>query len=215
METITTDLEKITITTTPTYIFNQQLSDEEEKYIKDQTEKIKKYENILRDKNMVETGSYFGLFSIFLSQFANTVYCFEPDRLLFNQLCGNIYINKIENILPFNYGLDQIEGKTTMIRYLSDQKESEKLNEIKEPVYLQTLDSFQVKNIGLIILNTNELNTILGSLKTLYDNNFPVIMVNKDVSSNNERYKGLYQVLHNLEYSYIEDGDFVVFTRKI
>jgi hypothetical protein len=111
--------------------------------------------------------------------------------------------------------LDQIEGKTTMIRYLSDQKESEKLNEIKEPVYLQTLDSFQVKNIGLIILNTNELNTILGSLKTLYDNNFPVIMVNKDVNSNNERYKGLYQVLHNLEYSYIEDGDFVVFTRKI
>ena len=96
---------------------------------------------------------------------------------------GNIYINNIDNILPFNYGLSDVEGKTTMTRYITDQKED---SIDKEPVFLQTLDSFQIKNLGLIKLNGNELNTIYGGLKTIHDNNFPLIIINNKEELNKE-----------------------------
>ena len=190
------------------YLFND-IKDEEIKYMKDMINEISKYKNFLENKNFIETGSFFGLFSLFLSSFSKTVYSFEPDRLLFNQLAGNIYINNIDNILPFNYGLSEVEGKTTMTRYITDQKE-DSVN--KEPVFLQTLDSFQIKNLGLIKLNGNELNTIYGGLKTIHDNNFPLIIINNKEELNKEELK-LYQILINLGYSFTKSNNFVIFEK--
>lgn len=194
----------ITVIENKKYLFNEVLSENEEKLLIEYIENIKKY--IVKDKNIIETGSSFGLFSIYLSQYVKTLYSFEPDRLIFNQLCGNIYINNIENIIPFNYGTSDIEGKTTLTRYITEQKED---GISKEPIFLQPLDSFQFKNIGMIKLNMNELNTIHGSLKTIYNNNFPMIIINNEKEINKE----LYQTLVNLGYKYKTDQHFVIFEK--
>src|SRR5579872_2912448 len=116
------------------YIFNIKNDDN----IKDDITDIKelyfkgdKYIEYIKDKNFIEIGSDFGLYSIKYSLNANTVYSFEPDRLKFNQLCGNIYINDINNIIPFNYGLSDFECKSTIKR----------IDNTTEPIFLQTLDS--------------------------------------------------------------------------
>ena len=61
------------------YLFND-IKDEEIKYMKDMINEISKYKNFLENKNFIETGSFFGLFSLFLSSFSKTVYSFEPDN---------------------------------------------------------------------------------------------------------------------------------------
>src|SRR5690348_18345283 len=50
------------------------------------------YVENITNKNFVEIGGDFGLQSIKFSEYAKTVYTFETDRLVYNQLCGNIYI---------------------------------------------------------------------------------------------------------------------------
>jgi len=217
------------------FLFNDQLTENEQKLLQNYLKNIEKYTSLIKNKNIIDTGSSFGLFSIYLSQYCRTLYSFEPDRLLFNQLCGNVYINNIENILPFNYGLSDVEGKTTLTRYITEQKET---GISEEPIFLQTLDSFQIKNIGLIKLYMNEANIIHGAIKTLYNNNFPMIIINnnecnknvnsesKNVNSenvNSENIKhdkgvnidintsNLYQTLVNLGYTYENDNEFVVF----
>ena len=108
------------------YLFNYEPDNEELKFYEKLSINLEKYIENCKDKNFIEIGTHFGLCSIKYSKyFKNILLCSEPDSLLFNQLCGNIYINNIfENILPFNYGLSQYEGKTTMKRFYNiEEKE--------------------------------------------------------------------------------------------
>lgn len=56
------------------------------------------------DSNVVEVGSNIGLHAVPLSSICHRgkVFCFEPQRHIFNILCGNIAINNRLNIYAFN-----------------------------------------------------------------------------------------------------------------
>jgi FkbM family methyltransferase len=194
---------------TDKYIFNWELTNDEIKSIENIYIDSDKYIKYLKDKNFIEVGTNFGLHSIKFSRNARTIYSFEPDRLLFNQLCANIFINKIENILPFNYGIAQYEGKTTMSRFLkSDEVGNDQVVDI-EPIFLQTLDSFKIKNLGLIKINCNEFQTLLSAEQTIRSNNFPFIMINKD----SDEKESVIKYLENLGYKYTIDENFVLFIK--
>lgn len=40
------------------------------------------------------------------------VYSFEPQRQVYNQLCGNIYLNKLKNCYTFNSAIGDYDGET-------------------------------------------------------------------------------------------------------
>ncbi|MCG6489524.1 FkbM family methyltransferase, partial [Vibrio parahaemolyticus] len=40
------------------------------------------------------------------------VYSFEPQRQIYNQLCGNIYLNKLKNCYTFNSAIGDYDGET-------------------------------------------------------------------------------------------------------
>ena len=52
-----------------------------------------------------------GVYSILLSECFDKVYAFEAQRRTFFQLCGNIFINEKNNIIPENSGVTS-SGKT-------------------------------------------------------------------------------------------------------
>ncbi len=51
-----------------------------------------------------DIGSNIGAFTIWMSKFFNSgkIYSFEPQRLIFQMLCGNLAINNIFNVYPYN-----------------------------------------------------------------------------------------------------------------
>lgn len=229
---ITSELSKLSLKSSPSiytidnhkYIFNLELTHEENRDLHNLYNLFPFEEkNILSiDKNYLDIGSGFGLYPIKISDKVKTIYTFEPDRLLFNQLCGNIYINNIENILPFNYGLDQYETKTTMNRYLNinpsreaeninpslEAENKNNLNYEPEPIFLQTLDSFRINNLCLIKINTNELNTLLGAKRTLQINNYPPIIMNNNINNDTIEY------LKSLKYEQYNIGEFILFMKN-
>jgi hypothetical protein len=53
---------------------------------------------------VIEIGSNIGMHSIPISRICNEgkLFCFEPQRIIFQILCGNIALNNITNIHNFN-----------------------------------------------------------------------------------------------------------------
>lgn len=38
------------------------------------------------------------------------VYCFEPQRIIFQQLCANVFLNRLENVFAFNVAMGDVPG---------------------------------------------------------------------------------------------------------
>jgi FkbM family methyltransferase len=53
----------------------------------------------------VDAGANLGYVSLYMGRKAKRVYAFEPQRVVFMQLCANIFINEQFNVVPYNYGV--------------------------------------------------------------------------------------------------------------
>jgi FkbM family methyltransferase len=53
----------------------------------------------------VDVGAYIGLHTLTMSRWFKTVHAFEPQRGIFQILCGNLALNNRLNVLPHNTGL--------------------------------------------------------------------------------------------------------------
>jgi FkbM family methyltransferase len=62
--------------------------------------------------NVVEIGSNLGLHTVALSKIAHKgkIICFEPQRIIFQMLCGNIAINNLLNVFPHRAGVSDEDG---------------------------------------------------------------------------------------------------------
>lgn len=54
---------------------------------------------------VIEAGANIGFHTVYLSRIAQQVYAFEPQRMIFNQLCGNLFLNNCSNVTAFNVAL--------------------------------------------------------------------------------------------------------------
>jgi len=59
---------------------------------------------------VLDVGAHIGSYAIPLALWAGTdkrlrIYCFEVQRYVYYQLCGNIFLNRIDNVFPFNLGI--------------------------------------------------------------------------------------------------------------
>lgn len=66
-----------------------------------------------RHHNVLDLGANIGSFTIPLAkQFSEKVnfYCFEVQRLVYYQLCGNIFVNSLENVHAYQYAVGKKNG---------------------------------------------------------------------------------------------------------
>lgn len=67
-------------------------------------------EYVKKDSVVVEVGSNLGFHTVNLSKRAAKVYAFEPQRVLFYQLCANLFVNCCWNAYAFNEIVSNTEG---------------------------------------------------------------------------------------------------------
>ncbi|MBB7735352.1 FkbM family methyltransferase, partial [Escherichia coli] len=66
---------------------------------------VELYRTLLSENsNIIEIGANIGLHTIPLSRICSKgkVICFEPQPPIFNMLCGNLALNNILNVIPYN-----------------------------------------------------------------------------------------------------------------
>ena len=145
---------------------------------------------------VLEIGANLGTFCVPLAKKVSkhTYHAFEPQRIIYYQLCANTFINGLDNVHCHKFGLSDKEERMvlTMPDYVNEgnigafsmDKEVRK-NEYecttegrKEPLVVFTLDSGAHKYIRLIKIDVegHELEVLKGGIETLKANNYPPII---------------------------------------
>ena len=70
--------------------------------------KITKFE-INENDIIIDIGAHIGLFCLYASQYCKSgkIYCYEPIKGNYDMLIENLEMNKIKNIIPFNYAVSK------------------------------------------------------------------------------------------------------------
>jgi FkbM family methyltransferase len=138
------------------------------------------------NKDFIDIGSHIGTYSWLLSPHFNYVHAFEPNKEIYNYLCGNIALrNQSHKINTYNLGISDKEDNLTFYMRshdgggsgFEDIDSNEPTQDIgKLPV--KTLDSFNFNNIGFIKIDVegHEKKVLLGAKETLEKNNYPPIL---------------------------------------
>lgn len=140
----------------------------------------------LSGKTIIDVGANNGSFTIDFSKLvgeAGKVYSFEPQRIIYMQLCTNCFINGCTNVFPINKAVGEkneiidIEvndfdtnapvnyGNTHVVINNNTDKKTEAIECI-------TIDSLNLKNVALVKIDIQgfELFALKGMLNTLKEN---------------------------------------------
>ena len=143
-------------------------------------------------------------------------YSFEPQRIVYYQLCSNLIINAVDNVYAINKGLSDKQDfiKTVVPNYSietnvgafsldmetrNNNYECATIGAVEE-MQIDLLDDYKFNNVKLIKIDVEglELNVIKGGLKTLEDNDYPPIIFETWT------YKPWFQQRRQELYRYIE-----------
>ena len=143
------------------------------------------------NKNFIDIGAHVGSYTFELADSFKHVHSFEPAQESYNYLCSNIAIKGLTSkTTTHNIALGsskkkeifcvrQIDGGTSGLPLFGDNNEPIiGDNEDSYLVNVDTLDSFELTNIGLIKIDVEgyELDVLKGSVNTLIKNNYPPIL---------------------------------------
>jgi FkbM family methyltransferase len=149
---------------------------------------------------ILDIGANLGAFSVPVAKeiqgMGGTVFGFEPQRIIYYQLCGNIILNRLDNYFAFHQAVGDREGTVEIPE--TDFAKSDnaggfslnnKFNEIRglenfmkptsSQVPMVTLDSLQISRAPALIkidVEGCELNVLKGGVNYLENNNFPPIL---------------------------------------
>jgi FkbM family methyltransferase len=144
------------------------------------------------DKQFVDCGAHTGSWSLVMAAHFREVHAFEPQRLTFQQLCGNVALNRLENVFTYNVGLDAISGRLTLHRFGPDLVRATARKDATEAfqpagdhsspeiVSVTALDSFSevLTDVGLIRISVEgmELRVLKGAVKII-EKHLPKLMI--------------------------------------
>lgn len=149
---------------------------------------------------VLDIGANLGAYSIPLAKHIHDVggkvIGFEPQRIVYYQLCGNIILNRLDNYYAINNAVGEANGEIEIpdvdyesnsnigafsiekkYRELSGIENAMKRNSFKVPML--TLDSFATEKPPAFIkidVEGHELNVLKGAVNFLNRNNFPPIL---------------------------------------
>jgi FkbM family methyltransferase len=145
---------------------------------------------------VLDVGANLGTFCLPLARKVpkHTYHAFEPQRIVYYQLCGNAFINGLDNVHCHNFGLSTRRNvlllempdyatETNIGAFSVDKQVRENEYECPtkgatENIVLFPLDEGEHRNIRLIKIDVegHELEVLKGAKKTLKDNNYPPII---------------------------------------
>lgn len=145
------------------------------------------------DKQFVDCGAHMGSWTLVMADHFREVHAFEPQRLIYQQLCGNVVLNGLANVFAHNVGLDAVPGQLTLQRPGADRGsssarsdvaqrfEAEHIDLSPETINAVMLDSFAaaLTDVGLIKIDVEglELRVLKGATKVLRENELPKLLV--------------------------------------
>ncbi len=143
-------------------------------------------------KQFVDCGAHMGSWSLVMAAHFREVHAFEPQRLVFQQLCGNAALNGLINVFAYNTGLDAVPGRLTLHRPGVDRGSSSAHPDVvarfqtdgiatsQEHISVATLDSFSevLNDVGLIKIDVEglELRVLQGAVNVLQQNKLPKVL---------------------------------------
>ena len=150
---------------------------------------------------VLDIGANLGAFSVPLAQKllpnGGLVYAFEPQRVVFYQLCANIFLNRLDCCLAYNWGIGDQEGELELpdnnydssnLGAYSLVKEYQEFMNLQQPsaealkhkVPIRTLDSFKFpRKVNFIKIDVEgmEIQVLKGAAKLLKDSDYPPIIL--------------------------------------
>lgn len=154
-------------------------------------------------------------------------YSFEPQRIIYYQLCGNLIINALDNVHTINCALSDQDAiietaipnyfQETNIGAFSLDPEVRHMDYEcatvggKEQMTVCRLDDYNYENVRLIKIDVEglELNVLKGSLQTLANNGYPPIIFEAWTYKKwfQQRRTELYEFIRSLGYNITVIGE--------
>jgi FkbM family methyltransferase len=149
---------------------------------------------------------------------------FEPQRIVYYQLCANTFLNRLSNVYAHNVGLSNEQRITSYVlpNYAEETnigafsidfdtrlKDYEVKSEgVTERMIIIPLDSMQYEKVRLIKIDVegHELQVLQGAEHTLRENNYPPIIFEAWTWKFPEKRQALFSYLKNLGYEITEIG---------
>lgn len=147
------------------------------------------------------------------------IYSFEPQRVVFYQLCTNILLNRLDNIFAYNQGIsDSIwtkflevpdynnESNIGAFSVEDDVRAKDYLVVTKgglEQINAVPLDTMQLKNIRLIKIDVegHELAVLHGAKETLKFSNYPPILFEAWNNKLSYKKEAVFKYLNDIGYA--------------
>ena len=129
---------------------------------------------------ILDIGANIGNHSLFFAKFlnCNKVHSFEPQRIIFQQLCGNVFLNGLDNVYTHNVALGDENSITRVEKpnyFSEDYVNFGDVHVIKdqniesEEVQVKTLDSYTFENVNLIKIDAQGFESYIlsGAINTI------------------------------------------------
>lgn len=170
------------------------------------------------DSIAIDVGSNAGYYSIPFAQNFKEVHSFEPNPTMYHKLLGNIKVNNLQNIYPFQIAVgdavatvnlfiqDSVDGDFNLNSGLSSLKSRPEYHRDTIQVQLVTIDSLNLRlPVGLIKIDVEgtELEVILGASQTIQESK-PVILWEASTTISSDNYKSCISELIKLNYRNFE-----------
>jgi len=139
---------------------------------------------VKKDTVVVDIGSNMGTFTVRLAQLAGSmgrVVAFEPQRIMYQQTCCNVFLNKLKNVYVHNVAIGNNTTKVvhlTPIDYQNGAPGEVRIDGSSgEAVECLPLDYFGLQNVSLIKMDVERYEPFVfdGARKTIEENR-PVIL---------------------------------------
>ena len=149
---------------------------------------------------------------------------FEPQRIVYYQLCANTFLNRLSNVYAHNVGLSNEKRITNYVlpNYAEETNIGAfsidfdtrangyevKSEGITERMIIIPLDAMQYEKIRLIKIDVegHELQVLLGAEHTLRENNYPPIIFESWTWKFPEKRRAVFDHLEDLGYKITQIG---------
>lgn len=149
---------------------------------------------------VLDIGANLGAYSIPLAKSIQAaggkVYGFEPQRIVYYQLCGNVVLNRLQNYYAYNCAVGDVLGDIEVPdidyesnrnigafslekKYREEHGIERSLKTTTNTVFVTMLDEFQVEKAPALIkidVEGFELNVLKGAVNFLKQHQFPPIL---------------------------------------
>lgn len=180
--------------------------------------------NDISNGTVLDIGANLGSFTVPLAKKYGKLnfVSFEPQRTIYHQLCGNVFLNSLDNVTPKNLGVGSCDCEVHCGRpdyYTTDNIGSFGLGSVgNEIIQVVTLDSFGFDDVRLIKIDVEgfELEVLKGAQETITRNNFPPILFEVwTVDWFKEKRETILNYVENLGYTLHIYGENVLAKRQI